>query len=157
MAYRDPVEGRRKSRERVARRTAERRAAGLCTRCGRTAPAPDRSLCENCAGKKNRAARARDARLRAAGKPRRDPAKARAARRRRSRRKAQQWRECGLCVRCGKLPAAPGRTLCEPCLEKRRAADRARYGAAKAAGLPESSGDVFRTGASRRMSRVWRE
>ena len=110
MAYADPDVRRRKDRERVARRTAERRLAGLCTRCGRTAPAPDRALCEKCAEKKNRSARARDARLRAAGKPRRDPAKARAAKRRNSRRKAQQWSECGLCNRCGKLPAVPERT-----------------------------------------------
>ena len=30
----------------------------------------------------------------------------------------------------------PGRKSCEPCLEKRRAADRTRYAAGKAAGLP---------------------
>ena len=142
MAYRDPVEGRCKNRERVARRTAQRRLAGLCPRCGRIAPAPDRSLCEKCASKRNRSARARDARLRAAGKPRRDPAKARAAKRRNSQRKAQQWCESGLCSRCGKLRAVPERTLCEPCLEKRRAADRARYRAAKAAGLKYGGADI---------------
>ena len=142
MAYRDPAEGRRKNRKRVARRTAERRLAGLCPRCGKEAPAPNRSVCELCAAKRNRAARARDARLRAAGKPRRDPAKARAAKRRRSRREAQRRREAGFCIRCGKLPAAPERTVCGPCLEKRRAADRARYRAGKAAGLKYGGADI---------------
>ena len=118
MAYRDTAKRRRKDRERIARRTAERRLAGLCPRCGRVAPAPDRSVCEKCAAKRNRSARARDARLRAAGKPRRDTTKARAAKRRRSRREAQRRREAGFCIRCGKLPAAPERTVCEPCLEK---------------------------------------
>ena len=33
-------------------------------------------------------------------------------------------------------PAAEGRASCEPCLEKRRASDRATYAAGKAAGLP---------------------
>ncbi|MYE60392.1 MAG: hypothetical protein F4X35_12795 [Alphaproteobacteria bacterium] len=40
----------------------------------------------------------------------------------------------GTCTRCGKRPAAAGRSSCEPCLEKRRASDRARYTAGKAAG-----------------------
>ena len=142
MAYRDTAKRRRKDRERIARRTAERRLAGLCPRCGRVAPAPDRSVCEKCAAKRNRSARARDARLRAAGKPRRDTTKARAAKRRRSRREAQRRREAGFCIRCGKLPAAPERTVCEPCLEKRRAADRARYRAGKAAGLKYGGADI---------------
>ena len=35
----------------------------------------------------------------------------------------------------------PGRRSCEPCLEKRRRADRARYAAGKAAGLPYGGAD----------------
>ena len=42
-----------------------------------------------------------------------------------------------LCTRCGQAPAVEGRASCEPCLEKRRAADRARATPpGKAAGLP---------------------
>ena len=41
-----------------AGRTAERRAAGLCPKCGKRRPAPDRSTCEPCA-----------VRSRAAGRP----------------------------------------------------------------------------------------
>ena len=48
----------------------------------------------------------------------------------------------GLCARCGKAPAAPDRTACEPCLEKRRADDRARYARGKAAGLPYGGANV---------------
>ena len=135
MAYRDPSVRKAKDRERFARRTAERIAAGQCPRCGERPPAPERSLCTPCNERRNKASRARDARLRAVGKPRRDPAKARQYERERSRREAAARKAEGLCTRCGKEAAAPGRSSCEPCLEKRRDADRAKYAAGKAAGL----------------------
>ena len=47
-----------------------------------------------------------------------------------------------LCLPCGKAPAAPERTACGECLEKRRAADRARYAAGKAAGKPYGGADA---------------
>ena len=47
----------------------------------------------------------------------------------------------GSCTRCGKHPAVPGRKSCEPCLEKHRAADRAKYAAGKAAGLKYGGAD----------------
>ena len=90
MAYRDPEEGRARDRERLRRRTAERIARGLCPRCGEAPPAPERKVCEPCAGKRNRAERTRDARLRAAGKPRWNPERARAYERDRSRRHASR-------------------------------------------------------------------
>ena len=124
MAYRDPEVQRQRDRERFRRRTAERRARGLCPRCGDRPPATDRTVYVPCADKRNRTGRARDARLRAEGKPRRDPERARAAER----------READLCARCGKASSAPERSMCEPCIEKRWAADRARYEAARAAG-----------------------
>ncbi len=77
MAYRDPEVRRARDRERIARRTAARVDAGLCAKCGRTEPLPERRLCAPCNDKRNAASRTRDARLRAAGKPRRDPQKAR--------------------------------------------------------------------------------
>ena len=134
MAYADAAVARAKDRERHRRRTRERIAAGLCPRCGKREPTPERSVCEPCTKKSNRASRARDARLRDAGLPRRDAARARAYERERSRREVAERRAAGICVRCGKAPAAPERTACEPCLEKRRASDRANYAAAKAAG-----------------------
>ena len=134
MAYADPAVGRRKDRERFRRRTAERVAKGLCPRCGAAPSAPERTICDSCAEKRNRASRARDARLRAVGMPRHDPARARGYERERSRREAAARSAEGLCTRCGKAQAADGRTACEPCLEKRRASDRARYAAGKAAG-----------------------
>jgi len=76
MAYADPAVRRARDRERIARRTAARIAAGLCTKCGRTEPLPERRLCAPCNDKRNAASRARDARLLAAGKPRRDPEQA---------------------------------------------------------------------------------
>ena len=134
MAYRDPAVGRERDRERFHRRIAERSAQGLCPRCGKRPPAPGRSVCEPCGEKRNRASRARDAKLRAAGKPRRDPARARAYERERTRRQTAERIVRGLCTNCGKAPSLPKHTLCEPCAEKRRAAERVRYAEARAAG-----------------------
>ena len=117
-------------------------AAGLCARCGKTEPVPERRLCAPCNERRNKASRARDARLRAAGKPRRNPAKARQYERKRSRKERAARRAEEICSRCGKRPAANGRASCEPCLDKRRAADRAKYRAGKAAGKPYGGADV---------------
>ena len=141
MAYRDPSVGKQRDRERFARRTAERIEAGLCPRCGKQPPAPERSVCEPCAAKRNAAGRTRDARLRAEGKPRRDPVRANEYERERSRKERAARQADGICTRCGKAPAAEGRTACEPCLEKRRAADLAKYAAGKAAGLSYGGAD----------------
>ena len=122
-------------RERFHRRTAERVAQGLCPEFGNGPPAPERSVCDPCAAKHNKASRARDARLRMEGKPRRNPAKARAAERKRSRRETAKRIAQGLCTRCGKAPAAPDRASCESCLATRREADRTSYAAGKAAGM----------------------
>ena len=141
MAYRDPSVGKQRDRERFARRSAERIEAGLCPRCGKQPPAPERSICEPCAAKRNAAGRTRDARLRAEGKPRRDPIRANEYERERSRKERAARLADGTCTRCGKRPAANGRSSCEPCLEKRRAADRANYAAGKAAGLAYGGAD----------------
>ena len=151
MAYADPEVGKRRDRERFAHRTAARVAAGLCPKCGKTEPLPERRLCAGCAEKQNRASRARDARLRAEGIPRRNPAKARQYERVRSRRKAEECLAAGLCVRCGQAPAMPQRTMCAACLDKRRAADRARYQAGKASGALYGGADVEM---KRRIARI---
>ena len=86
MAYKDLDTRRTRDRERFRKHTAKRRAQGLCPRCGTAPPAPGRSLCEACAEKKRVAGRARDAKLRAAGKKRyTDPEKERARNRKRYR------------------------------------------------------------------------
>ena len=54
MACSDIVRKRRRNLERFHQRTAERRAAGLCVKCGKTEPAPGRSLCEPCLDKRRR-------------------------------------------------------------------------------------------------------
>ena len=131
MAYKDPDVGRARDRERFARCATERRAKGLCPRCGERPPALDRSVCEACGEKRRTSERARDARLRAAGKPRRDPEKARASERRRYRRQVSERQAEGLCTCCGKAPSAPERAVCEGCGEKRRDAERTRYAAGK--------------------------
>ena len=162
MAYKDPEVGKSRDRERFQNRVAERRAAGLCPRCGQTEPAPGRAVCEPCAEKRRLAERARNARLRAAGIPRRDPAKARAAERRRYRRQTAERRARGVCTRCGRNPAVPDRSVCEACLTKRREADRKRYAAGKAAGKlyggkPVAAKRKRARVASRRRRRVRRD
>ena len=99
-------------------------------------------MCEPCAAKRNRASRARDARLRSEGKLRRDPARARQYERERSRKERAARQAEGVCTRFGKLPAASGRSSCEPCLEKRRASDRAKYAAGKASGLKYGGANI---------------
>ena len=122
-------------RARHHKRTAARLAAGACPRCGRRPPEPGRSTCSSCAARDNAASRARDARLRAEGKPRRDPAREKRYQRERRRRLHELRKSTGTCVKCGRVPARPGRTTCEPCAEKHRARDRSRHARAKAKGL----------------------
>ena len=154
MAYRDPAEGRRKDRDRTARLTAARIAAGLCTRCGKTEPLPERRLCAPCNEKRNAASRARDARLRAEGKPRRDRQQAKQYERERRRREHAERKAAGICTKCGKAPARPERTTCEPCAEQHRARDRARHARAKAEGIPYGGRDPeARRRAGRKRSR----
>ena len=97
---------------------------------------PGASVCEPCGEKRNSASRARDAKLRAAGKPRRDPERARTYERKRDCRVSAERAARGLCTRCGKAPAVEGRSACKPCLEKRRSADRDRYTRGQVVGLP---------------------
>ena len=151
MAYRDPETGRERDRERFRKRTAERRAAGLCPRCGDRPPTPERSVCEPCGERRRIAGRARDARLRAAGQPRRDPERARSYERERSRRQTAERIARSLCSKCGQAPSEPNRRLCGPCAGKRREAERMRYAKAKAAGLLYGGRDP---GVKRRSARA---
>ena len=156
MPYRDPDVARAKGRECYRRRVEKRKEAGLCPSCGDRPPALGRSVCVPCAEKSNRASRARDARLRAEGKPRRDAERAKEYERERTRRERAKRAARGSCIRCGKRPAMAGRKSCEPCLEKGRAADRARYAAGRAAGLkyagadPEAKRRTARAGSRKR-------
>ena len=121
MAYRDPAVGRARDLERYHRRTAARKAAGLCPRCGKRPPVPERSLCEPCAEKHRISGRISDAKRCARGrKRRRDPEKARANGRRRYRRKTAERLAAGLCPACGKRRPQPERRLCAECAEKKR-------------------------------------
>ena len=141
MAYRDIEKRRTNDLARFHRRNEARRAAGLCLNCGKIPPAPERTLCEPCAEKRRAADRARTARLRAEGKPRRDPAQAKRYERERSRRQHAERRDAGTCTKCGRAPARPERTTCEPCAERHRARDRVRHAKAKAEGVPYGGRD----------------
>ena len=67
MPYKDPEKERACGRRRYERITAERIARGMCPRCGKSMPAPDRTLCRHCGEKRRKAERARCARAKAAG------------------------------------------------------------------------------------------
>ena len=68
--------------------------------------------------------------------PHKDPDKARVYERERHRRRTAERLARSICPKCGKTPAAPGRSVCAPCGERRRESERARYARGKAAGEP---------------------
>ena len=94
MPHRDPVARRAYERERHRKRTAERRAQNLCTKCGRDRPAPGRSLCESCLERGRAAEQARYARAKSEGARYggRDP------------RAAAEWRGRGTGSECANTP-----------------------------------------------------
>ena len=113
------------------------RAARLCTRCGRLPPEPGLKVCTGCAEKRRAADRARRAKsprsrgcrtaaaIRSSAGPPTAPATGAAAGR---------VRRQGLCTSCGLRRPEESRSVCEPCRETRRARDRRRYDARRAAG-----------------------
>ena len=144
MAGQDSAKRRQRKLASYHRRVAERIAQGMCPKCGRRPPAPDRRQCEPCAEKARAAERARAARLRAEGKPLRDPEARRRADRERDRRQHAERKAAGLCIKCGRAPALPERTQCGPCAERRLAADRARHARARAEGKPRRDPETAR-------------
>ena len=150
MPYRDPDKRRAKDRERHRRRTGQRRAQGVCTRCGHDKPQPGRSQCEACLGKRRAADQRRAKQRRAAGIKRvRDP-EARKAEYRRARLRADERVAQGNCARCGWHPHEPDRRLCATCGDRARRRDRERYARAREAGLKYGGRDV---GARRKLAR----
>ena len=81
--------------------------------------------------------------------------------RERSRRRTAKRAAQGLCRRCGARLAAPGRVTCDPCAEKRRAADRARAAQRRNAGIklvrdPEARKAEYRCARQRAEDRLAR-
>ena len=68
--------------------------------------------------------------------PHRDPERRRAYERERHHRRTADRLARGVCPRCGKVPPAPGRRVCEPCGERERDSEGARYAEARAKGAP---------------------
>ena len=152
MANGDPLERRRaRDRARSRRRAAERAAAGLCVRCGRRPPEAGRAACAECTERKRAASRARDARLRAEGRPRRRREPRETVRERRRRLTADRIAR-GVCTKCGIDPPEDGRRQCEPCLARGREADRLRYRKARAEGLTYGGRDPDRKRAGARAA-----
>ena len=82
--------------------------------------------------------------------PHKDPEMRRKFDRERHRKRTADRLARGMCPRCGKIPPAPGRSLCEPCLERDRETRRARYAEARAGGAPYGGRDPE---SRRRMAR----
>ena len=66
--------------------------------------------------------------------PHQDIQTRRAYNREHHRQRTESRRARGVCPKCGRGSPAPGRSQCESCLEKSRAAERARYAKARAGG-----------------------
>ena len=135
MPHKDPEKRRKFDRERHRRRVAERRAQGLCIKCGRRRPASGRSLCEVCLERSRKSEQARYERRKAAGEPYggRNPESRRRMARERARKRRHERVEAGLCPRCGREPVEAG-AVCESCREARRAEERKLYAARRAKG-----------------------
>ena len=150
MPYKDPVAGRDRERERHKRRAAERRALGMCPRCGKHPPAPERSQCDTCLERGREVQRACYERARREGAPYggRCPESRRRMARERSRRRRRERAEAGLCVRCGELPPAEGSAVCEACREARREQEKNLYEKRRASALCGRCGGEAFAGAS---------
>ncbi len=132
MPISDPDIRKASDRERFRRRTEQRKVQGLCPRCGVRPPASGLSHCDPCSGKRRASERARDARRRAAGIPRRRNV---AAERARDRQRTAVRIARGVCTKCGACRPEAGRRLCGTCAAKSREAERVRYRKARDAGL----------------------
>ena len=66
--------------------------------------------------------------------PHKNPEKRRKFERERHRKRTAERKEMGLCPKCGRRTPAPGRSLCEVCLERGRKSEQARYARAKSEG-----------------------
>ena len=120
----------------------ERRAAGMCPKCGSAPPASDRSRCEPCLEKKRISDRARYARAKAEGRlggP--NAERLRQAARASGRRRYEARAAAGLCVKCGMGQPQEGRSRCGPCLERRNAAERRQWASRCAAGRCGACGE----------------
>ena len=131
-------------RERHRKRTADRRAQGLCPKCGKHRPAPGRRVCEPCGERERAAGRARylKRKLEGAAYGGRCPESRRRMARERSKRRRRERREAGLCTACGEQPPVENGAVCESCRDTRRAAERKLYEKRRAGGLCGRCGGV---------------
>ena len=136
MPHKDPEKRRAYERERHRRRVEERRAMGLCIKCGKNRPAPGRSLCEACLERSRAAERARyeRARLEGAAYGGRDPESRRRMARERNRGRRRERTEAGLCTTCGERKPVEGGAVCKTCREARRTEERELYARRRASG-----------------------
>ena len=147
---RDGACARAQERRTHLRKIAERRAAGICLKCGAAPPAPGRSKCAPCLVKRRAQDRARYAKAGAEGRLDRPNAESRRrAASARSRRRYEANKAAGLCTKCGQRRPREGRSRCEPCLERRNAADRHQWQLRRSTGRCGACGAPAPSGAAR--------
>ena len=151
MPHKDSEKARAHDRERYRQLTAERLARGLCPKCGKAPPTPDRRLCVGCGENRRKAERDRYAKGKAEGRlyGGRDVEDRRRIARTTTGRRYRARLAVGLCPRCGKRPPVEGRTACDPCRDARQAGERERWAGRRTAGLCGTCGKPAFDGASR--------
>jgi hypothetical protein len=146
----------------VGKLQEERRAAGLCSRCGEP-PMPGKSRCKLCADAHNLQNRDRAIKRAAAGRcpkcgGRPVEGKSHCQRctdgiARRSATRYSGLKSRGICIRCREKPAAGGAVTCKDCIDGRKdrrdKLDAERYEARKAAGLCFRCGEPAMPGNAR--------
>ena len=151
MARKDTAKDRASARQRQRQRHADRLASGVCTRCGATPPVPGRLKCERCLERQRASDKARRDRAKTEGKQYggRDPERSRRADRAGDRRRRRARSDAGSCTSCGHRRPAENRSVCGPCREAQRQAERARYHARRATGRCVRCRQPAFTGSSR--------
>ena len=151
MPRRDRERATAYERERSRREVEQRRAAGVCLRCGKSPAVEGLTMCEPCADERRARERAKYAKAKAEGKlyGGRKVETRRRIGREKSRRRLAARLAAGLCTSCGKRPSVDDGTTCEPCREARRAFEREQYAEHRAAGLCGYCGGATLDGGSR--------
>ena len=151
MPYSQPEKELARERRRYRRLTAQRIALGMCRRCRKQRPVPDRVLCQDCLDKRRIAERARYAKARAKGNlyNGRDAETCRRKSREWTRLRYHARQDAGMCTRCGERPPAEGTTACEPCRGARQARERRQWSERRATGRCGKCGQPTPDGASR--------
>ena len=141
---------RARERRRDRQRADERRAAGMCPKCGKAKPAPGAPSASHAWRRlASPIAPAMPGRRPRAASTVRMPRAAGALRAPGPNAATKPGQQPGLCTKCGVHRSEEGRSRCEPCLERRNAADRRQWQLRRSAGRCGPCGAPAPSGAAR--------